>query len=35
MKRHINEVVKSIDGTDYVEIGAKGYKDAGRDASDW
>ena len=35
MKRYINEVVKSIDGTDYAEIGAKGYKDAGRYTSDW
>ena len=35
MKRDSNKVVKSIDGTDYVEIGAIGHKYSGSDASDW
>ena len=35
MKRDSDKVVKYVDGTDYVKIGAKGHKDAVRDASDW
>ena len=35
MNKYSNKVVKYVDGTDYVKIGAKGHKDAVRDASDW
>ena len=35
MKRDSDEVEKSVDGTDYVEIGTEGHKDAGSKDSDW
>ena len=33
MNRDIKKVLKSVDGTDYMEIGAKRHKDSGSDAS--
>ena len=35
MKRDSNKVVKSVDGTDHMEIGAKVHKDDVTDASYW
>ena len=35
MKRDSDKVVKYVDGTDYMEIGAKGNKYSGSDADDW
>ena len=35
MKRGINKVVNSVDGTDYVEISAKVHKDAVREVYGW
>ena len=35
MKWDSNNVVKLVDGTDYVDIVAKGHKYAGSDTADW
>ena len=34
MKRYSKKVAKSVDGTDYMDIGFKGHKEAGINASD-
>ena len=35
MNQDIDEVVKSIYGNDYVDIGAKAHTDAGSNTYDW